>query len=146
MLDVRSKYQSTLVSDFAHSKNSKIYSYIKSSSKHMDLPPTVFLESAQAATPAGKVALFNDFFHLVFNMKSPLPSITNLHLPDKLLCSITFTDVETYEALSSFDSSKASGVDGSPSKVWKFTAIAVYKTVHHLFSLCLKKSYISREW
>ena len=146
MLDARSKYESTLVSDFACSKNSKIYSYIKSFSKHMDLPPTVFLESAQAATPAGKAALFNDFFHSVFNTKSPLPSITNLHLPDKLLCSITFTDLETYEALSSIDSSKASGVDGIPSKVWKCTAIALYKPVHHLFSLCLKKSYIPREW
>ena len=35
---------------------------------------------------------------------------------------------------------------GIPSKVWWFTALALYQPVHHLFSLCFSKSYIPQEW
>ena len=55
-------------------------------------------------------------FQSLFGTKSQLSCVKNLQLPGKLLCSITFTYLKTYEAFSSTDPSKASGVIGIPSK------------------------------
>ena len=79
-------------------------------------PPVLFLESESAATSPSKAALFNKFFHSVFSKKLALPFFQSLNLPAKLLCSIAFNELDTYNALSSVDPSKASGVDGFPSK------------------------------
>ena len=143
MIEAKSRYESNLVTNFALSNNSKIYSYIKSFSKHSDLPPTISFDSVQATNSADKAAVFNRFFHSIFNNKSPAPSTKDLYVPEEQLCTITFSEMETYEALSSVNPSKASGVDGIPSKVWWFTALALYQPVHHLFS---SKSYILLEW
>ena len=93
-----------------------------------------------------KGELFNQYFHSVFNKQSALPSTKDFNLSNKFLFSISFTDLHTYDALSSTDPSKPSGVDEIPSKVQKHTAIASNQSVHHLFSLCLKASYIPQEW
>ena len=59
MTEAKSKYESKLVNDFAFSNNSKIYSYLKSSSKNDDFPPMLSLESEYAGTSPSKDALFN---------------------------------------------------------------------------------------
>ena len=74
-----------------------------------DFPPVHFLESESAATSQNKAALFNKFFHSVFN-KSSLPAVQGLKLSDKLLCSIALTELDTYDDLSSIDPLKASRV------------------------------------
>ena len=83
------------------SNNSKIYSYIKSFSKHSDLPPTISFDSVQATNSADKAAVFNRFFDSIFNNKSPTK---DLYVPEEQLCTIAFSEMETYEALSSFQS------------------------------------------
>ena len=146
MVEANSRYESKLVNDVAFSNNSRIYSYLRSFSKNDDFPPVLFLESESAATSYNKAALFNKFCHSVFSNKSPLPPVQGLNLPNKLLCSIAFTEMETYDALSSIDPLKASGVDNIPPKVWKCTALALYQSVHYLFCLCLKRCYLPQEW
>ena len=146
MTEAKSTYESKLVNDFAFSNNCKIYLYLRSFSKNNEFPPTLSLESESAGTSPSKAALFNKIFHSAFSKKLAVPSVRSLNLPDKLLCSISFSDLDTYNALCSIDPSKASGVDGIPSKVWKHSALALYQPVHHLFCVCMKRSYLPQEW
>ena len=136
MTVAKSKYESKLVNDLALSNNSKIYSYLRSFSKNDDLPPMLHLKSESASTSPSKAALFNKFFHSVFNKKLALPSVQSLNLPDKLLCFIAFNELDTYNAPCSVDPCKASGVDGIPSKVWKYSAIALYQAAI-TYSVCV---------
>ena len=66
--------------------------------------------------------------------------------PSPTLSSITLSVGDTYDALASLDPSKTMGIDGIPPGVLKFTVDALYKPIHHLFSLCISKSYIPLEW
>ena len=47
---------------------------------------------------------------------------------------------DTYNALASLDPSKAMGIDEIPPGVLKFTVDALYKPIHHVFSLCISIS------
>ena len=49
-------------------------------------------------------------------------------------------------ALSSLDSSKAMEGDVIPPIALKQAATALLEPIHHLFSLCLPKSYLPNEW
>ena len=67
-------------------------------------------------------------------------------LPASSLCSIDISLEDTFLALSSCDPSKAMGGDGIPPMILKHAASALAEPVHHLFYLCLTKSYLPAEW
>ena len=147
VLLAKSNYESELVQSFAGSQNSKIYDYIRSLSKKSPIPSSVSLDNTSATSDTGKAELFNTFFHSVFT-GSPfsLPDMSTLLLPPSCICSVSFTESEVFDALSSLDASKSSGCDGIGSKLIKDCALALYLPVHHLFSLSLSKQSIPYEW
>ena len=62
------------------------------------------------------------------------------------ISEITISELDVYKALSSLDTTKASGCDGISAKLLKHCAIALYQPLHHLSSLSLCQHYIPLEW
>ena len=147
MSEAKVKFETSLVNNFAVSNDSTIYKYIKSLSGQDKIPPTVFHNSVTASTPTDKATLFSKYFHSVFNSTaSSVQQPKSSMFPSQALSSVTLFVHDTYDALASLDPSKAMGIDGIPPGVLKFTVDALYKPIHHLFSLCISKSYIPLEW
>ena len=147
--NARVTYESRLVSNFAFSNDFAIYNYIKSFSNCRGIPPTVSHGSVSATSPTEKANLFNEFFYSVFNSTSvsfPSSSLSLLPFPDSSLCSIDISEEEVYCVLTSLDPSKATGGDGIPPLILKYCADSLSKPLLHLFSLCLSKSYLPKEW
>ena len=143
----KSNYESQLIQSFAGSHNSKIYDYIRTLCKNSTIPPIVSLNNSNATSDTDKAELFNTFFHSVFTGSSfSLPDMSTLPMPPSCLCTISFTDSEVFDALSSLDPTKSSGCDGIGSKLIKHCAIALYLPLHHLFSVSLSKQCIPHEW
>ena len=146
MAAAKVNFENNLVSNFAFSNDSKIYRYIRSLSGHVSLPDIMYWDSASAQSDSDKANLFNKFFHSVFtvDIESTTPHASTL--PASSLCSIDISLEDTFLALSSCDPSKAMGGDGIPPMILKHAASALAEPVHHLFSLCLTKSYLPAEW
>ena len=147
ILQAKSNYESNLVCSFAGSRNGRIYDYIRSLTKKSSIPTMVSLNNSNATTDVGKAQLFNAFFHSVFTDSSfSLPNLTTLPMPPSCICTLTFSDAEVFDALSSLDPTKASGCDGIGPKLIKHCAAALYIPLHQLFSLSLSKQSIPNEW
>ena len=72
--------------------------------------------------------------------------MSTLPLPPSCLCTVSFTDSEVFDALSSLDPTKSSGCDSIGSKLLKHCALALYLPLHHLYSVSLSKKSIPYEW
>ena len=143
-----SKYESSLINDFAFSKSYKIYEYIKSLKKEDSLPPTVFNSNSSATDDSDKASLFNEYFDSVFTTGSyRLPPLDEIDTPTSVVTNIVLSDSDVYSALTSLDQTKSSGTDGIGPKLLKVEAIALYiYTSPPLFKLCLSKCSIPSEW
>ena len=139
-------YESNLVKNYAHSNDSKIYSYLKSLSRSNSLPSTMQHGSVTATTQSDKAELFNQFFHSVFTTSYEHCSQDRSSFPNSSLCSIEISLDDTFTALASLDSSKAMGGDKIPPIILKHSASALLYPIHHLFTLCLSQSYLPAEW
>ena len=146
ILEARCTYESNLVTNFARSNDSKIYSYIRSLTRHNSLPSVVQHGSVTASTASEKAELLNQFFHSVFNTSLDNCPQDFSSLPSSSLSSIDFSYEDTFLALTSLDSSKAMGGDGIPPHILKHSATALLYPIHHLFMLCLAQSYLPLEW
>ena len=147
ILQAKSNYESHLIHSFAGSHNARIYDYIRSLSKTSTIPSSVILENCSTTSDSEKAELFNNFFHSVFTRSSfSLPDMSTLSLPSSCICSLTISDTEVFEAISSLDPTKSSGCDGVGPKLLKHCASALYVPLHHLFSVSLSKHSIPYEW
>ena len=106
----------------------------------------MFWDSTSAKTATDKANLFNKFFHSIFVVDAANATFHSSSFPDSSLWSIEITLEDTFAALSSCDPSKAAGGDRIPPIILKHTAAALAEPIHHLFSLCLSKSYLPAEW
>ena len=75
-----------------------------------------------------------------------LPATNTLPVPALNMGNIHVTEEEVYEALSSLDPTKSSGIDSIGSKLLKHCALALYAPICHLFNLTLTKHYLPSEW
>ena len=92
-------------------------------------------------------ALFNQYFHSVFTKSSfQQPPVSDLPTPLTNISEIVISELDVYNALSSLDTTKASGCDGVSATLLKYCAIALYQPLHHLFSLSPSQHYIPLEW
>ena len=111
------------------------------------IPPVVKHDNVSAVSDHHIACLFNQFFHSVFTKSSfELPCVSGLTTPLMNISDITISELDVYKALSSLDTTKASGCDGISAKLLKHCAIALYQPLHHLFSLSLCQHYIPLEW
>ena len=72
--------------------------------------------------------------------------MSTLPLPPSYMCTLTLSDSEVFDALSSLDPTKSSGCDGIGPKLRKYCALTLYMRLHHLFSVSLSKQCIPNEW
>lgn len=68
--NARVNYESSLVSNFALSKDSKIFSYIRSFTTNNGIPPAMSYQSSTITSDVNKANAFDQFFHSVFNSSS----------------------------------------------------------------------------
>ena len=126
MADAKSKYESSLIHDFAFSKSYKIYEYIKSLKKEDSLAPTVFNSNSSATDDSDKASLFNEYFHSVFTTSAyRLLPLDEIDTPTSVVTNITLSDSDVYSVLTSLDPTKSSGTDGIGPKLLKVGAIAL---------------------
>ena len=59
---------------------------------------------------------------------------------------VTISEVDIYNALSSLNVNKASGNDGIGPKILNHCATSLFKPLHYLFSLCLRKHTLPPDW
>ena len=86
------------------------------------------------------------FISFVFTVDIEPATPDTSTIPASSLCSIDISLEDTFLALSSCDPSKAKGGDSTPTLILNQAAAALAEPVHHLFSLCLSKSYLPAEW
>jgi len=145
-LQAKLTYKSTRIQNFASSNDSKIYQYIRNITNSHLIPSTVHLDSSSAQDNFSKATLFNHYFHSVFTpCKLDLPD--NIHTIDSSidnhLVSVFILEDEVLETLNSLDPQKSTGIDGIRPKV-KHCALSLYKPLHFLFMLSLRKHVIVR--
>ena len=91
--DAKSKYESSVIHDFAFSKSYKIYEYIKSLKKEYTLPQTVFNSNSSATCDSDKAYLFNEYFHSVFTTSScRLSPLDEIDTPTSVVTNIILSD------------------------------------------------------
>ncbi len=144
----KASYESSLVHDFAFRKNHRIFSYIRSFNKPSSIPSTMVLNGIEATSDDGVATLFNDFFHSTFtkgNQSSP-DQTSSLHDVPGSISNIYFTIANVYESLAKLDVAKAMGLDGISNYVLKYCAESLCEPLCHLFSECMRQSYLPEEW
>ena len=126
------------IASFKTNNSPAINHYIRASTDQNIIPPVVKHGNVSADSDYHKACLF---FHSVFTKSSfELPPVSGLTAPQMNISEITISELD---ALSSLDTTKASGCDAISAK---HCAIALYQTLHHLFSLSLYQHYIPLEW
>lgn len=146
-LSAKEHYESNLISNHASRGNSNIYSYISHIRKGGAIPPTVSHDSVTATSDEDRSSLFNKYFHSVFTRSSyELPLSMDQPEGDAKLQSIQLSESDVLHALTSLDTTKATGLDGIGPKVLKSCALALCDPLQLLFQLCLDKHTIPAEW
>jgi len=140
--NAKTNYETNLITTF---DNSKIYKYIRGITKSKSFPSTMYHNSSSFHSGTQKANAFNEYFYSVFN-KTPLDLPSSFNFPPESLCQIVITEADVYDALVGLDTSKAMGPDGIPPIVLSRCASVLYVSLHHLFNLTLKFSYLPTEW
>lgn len=113
------------------------------------MPSTIFYNDSSASNDNDKAILFNQFFHSVFSTNTTtFPSdINTLDSSVKNhMVNISISEADVFNALSTLVINKASGSDGIGPQILNYCAISLFKPLHYLFSLCLRKHTLPPEW
>ena len=109
MSTAKADFESELINSFISSNLSKIYKYIRTLLRNHTLPQSMYLNCSSASTDNEKATLFNQYFHSVFTLTSfTLPPVSSLPTPSSSLIDIHISEFDTFEALNSISTSKAS--------------------------------------
>ena len=95
------------------------------------------LDSATASSDSDKATLFNQFFYSVFQASQSGLYCHLVSTPTLVsYCrSISISDIDIYDALSSLHPFKAKGFDGIGPRILKSCALELYIPLHHPFCL-----------
>lgn len=146
MISEKARYETNLVNDFAHRKNSKIYRYINSILKRDVFPPIMYFNSCSAEDDKSKSSLFNAFFESVYSKNEPFTAPPDEPSPKDVLHNIEFSPDEVFSVLINLDPDKASGCDKISPKVLRGCAQSLYIPLHHLLSLCVSQCSLPLQW
>ena len=125
----------------------KIFKHVRNITKSASIPSTVFFNDNSATEDFDKATLFNKYFYSVFSESSyVLPQFQDMPSTNSTTDSINFTEDEVYSALSSLDSTKATGIDGISPAVLKNCASVLTKPLCYLFSLIILCCCLPSEW
>jgi len=131
----KSDYESKLIQDFADTNQAKIFRYIKDLTKSDYIPQRLFNNDCDATDDIDKATMFNNYFYSVFTSSSTTSPVHNTMDTnvDQQIVSITVSEHDTYEALSTLNPCKAVGIDDIGPKVLRGCAISLYKPFHYLY-------------
>jgi len=143
----KASFEANLVHNFAFRNDSKIFKHVRNITKSASIPSTVFFNDNSATEDFDKATLFNKYFYSVFSESSyVLPQFQDMPSTNSTTDSINFTEDEVYSALSSLDSTKATGIDGISPAVLKNCASVLTKPLCYLFSLIILCCCLPSEW
>ena len=83
---------------------------------------------------------------LLVNYAASQGIVSVLKWHDDTLYSISVSQQDVFDCLSSLYPTKAMGPDGIPGRVLKLCKYSLTEPIHHLFSECLRQSYLPEEW
>ena len=108
--------------------------------------PTLVSGTLVVSDDVGKANMLNSHFTSNFNTAFPPLQCSHMtlpeHIPDDLLC----TEEEVLGALSSLDTSKASGPDGLSPTMLKATAAGIAPALTRLFNMSLLTGCLPADW
>ena len=78
------------------------------------------------------------FLFSVFNNESSTINLDSIPLLSRTLSNINFSESDVYNALTSLQSNKATGIDGIDPSILKACAPLLYKPLHYLFTLSIR--------
>ena len=146
MLEAKENYLSTLVGSFK-TQPKKLYGYLNSLTESKYKPQSIVHNNQIVRDPRQKAELFNKFFNSTFTKSNfKLPPVSSLQVPTIQLSSISFTELEVYEALAQLDPQKAMGCDMISPLVLKLCADTLAQPLHSFFSTCIELGTIPQEW
>lgn len=139
------------IEDTIPSNIKSFWSYINSLKHASSLPPTMFLDTAEASDAKAKCNLFAQHFSSVFEVRDvPAPAIDHT-LNTQSISRITFSALDVQHKLEALDSNKGPGPDGIPPAILKYCAVvlAPHLTIlfrklitEGIFPSILKQSYV----
>ena len=99
------------------------------------IPAVVYLDDSSATLDTDKATLFNRYFYSVFSQNVySLPAFDDMSPTNSIIDSISITEDEVFNTLTSLDSTKATGIDEISPAVLKHCAFPLTKPLHYLFS------------
>ena len=141
----KSSFESYLINHFVTGNQTKIFQYIRSITKSHSIPSTIFHNDSSASNDNDKATIFHSVFSTNTTSSSldvnTLDPCVNNHM-----VTITISEGDVYNALSSLNTNKAFGIDGIGPKILNHCAISLFKPLHYLFSLCLRKHNLPHDW
>jgi len=141
------EYERSLVHNFASNRDLRIYRYMKQLTKSHTLPPELYFDNKVANTDYSKAELFNQYFFSVFTeCSSQEPNLDESNLPDMSLKEIHLAESDVYNALTSLNPNKATGIDSVSPCVLKHCASALVAPLFYLFTTSLDTTIIPTEW
>jgi len=106
----KANFEANLVCTFAFCNDSKIFQYIRNITKSAFIPAEVYLDDSSATLDTDKATLFDRYFYSVFSQNAYfLPAFDDM---PPIIDSISITEEEVFNALTSLDSTKATDIDG----------------------------------
>uniref|UniRef100_A0A1X7VGL1 Reverse transcriptase domain-containing protein n=1 Tax=Amphimedon queenslandica TaxID=400682 RepID=A0A1X7VGL1_AMPQE len=146
IIEAKSSFEADLVNKYAFSNDLKIFSHVQNLLGFQSIPCMMSLDSVSASTDAGIESLFNDFFHSVFSHPSAPPNVSSPPADADTVDNFSFSVSDVYKCLSSLDVHKCCGIDDIPACLLQSCAISLCEPIHHLFSQCVRLSYLPVEW
>ena len=145
--NAKQNFESQLIHNLAANNSSQIFRYISTLTNNHQLPSVMYLGDSKASTGFDQAQLFNKYFHSVFTHSSyDSFSTVNLQVPNLSLSTVNITPLDVFQALSSLDPSKASGIDSISPAPLKNCAGSLTTPIHYLLTLSLGTQSLPLEW
>jgi len=107
-----------LINNYAHSKDPKLFHYIRSISKSGSLPSVLVNDCVKAVSDVEKAQLFNEYFYSVFtDFTMLLPNLEEIPIPSSTISEVSFSLEDIFNELRSLQTSKAVGPDNIGPKI-----------------------------
>uniref|UniRef100_A0A1X7VBB0 Reverse transcriptase domain-containing protein n=1 Tax=Amphimedon queenslandica TaxID=400682 RepID=A0A1X7VBB0_AMPQE len=146
IMEAKSSFEADLVDLYAFSNDSKIFSHIQNLHGFQSIPCVKSFDSVSVCTDAGIAHLFNDFFHSVFSYPSVPINVSSPPADAETVDDFLFSVCDVYKCLSSLYVHKSCVIEDIPACLLQSCAILLCEPIHHLFTQCVRLSYLLAEW
>ena len=94
-------YERSLINNFAHDRDPKIFHYIRDFTKAKSLPPILQCGTSKVESDKEKAEMFNNYFYTVYTSSHfILPNMEELAKPTNSISDILLSYEEIYQVLS----------------------------------------------